>query len=236
MSIKIDKSLILNNIKLHYGFKSDAEFARFLSIKPQTLASWYSRNSYDAELLYAKCVGISGDFLLSGIGDMMRQPYSNGMKAPINTDGSKTIGNRLLTIREANNYSSKDFAELLKIDPSQYSKIEAGKLSITLAQCINVCGVFSTSLDWLVFGKSLESDYEEQKPDPDYKLIAELALENSGYLKEIRNLEDRLRDMEKAQNKSKPYDKIQDSPNLRIAKPDAKLTTDTAFEKTREKK
>lgn len=72
MSIKIDKSLILNNIKLHYGFKSDAEFARFLSIKPQTLASWYSRNSYDSELLYAKCVGISGDFLLSGIGDMMR--------------------------------------------------------------------------------------------------------------------------------------------------------------------
>jgi hypothetical protein len=37
----IDKGLILSEIKLHYNFKVDADFARFLGISPQTLYSWY---------------------------------------------------------------------------------------------------------------------------------------------------------------------------------------------------
>ena len=68
----IDKSLILNKIKTHFSFKSDAAFARFLDIKPQTLATWYSRNTFDIELLYAKCEGIDGNFLLTGKGEMLR--------------------------------------------------------------------------------------------------------------------------------------------------------------------
>ena len=51
MRIFNNKSLILNKIKLHYGFKSDAQFARFLGIKPNSLANWYSRNSIDYELV-----------------------------------------------------------------------------------------------------------------------------------------------------------------------------------------
>lgn len=66
MSIILDKSLILNRIKLHYGFNSDAEFARFLEIKPQTLSSWYSRNTFDIELLYAKCVDINPEYFFTG--------------------------------------------------------------------------------------------------------------------------------------------------------------------------
>ncbi len=64
--MKIDKVLILNKIKLHYGFKSDAEFARFLTIKPQTLSSWYSRNTFDVDLVYAKCGDINPEFILVG--------------------------------------------------------------------------------------------------------------------------------------------------------------------------
>jgi len=66
MSIKVDKVLILNKIKFHYGFNTDAEFARFLNIKPQTLSSWYSRNTFDVDLLYAKCIDIRAEFILSG--------------------------------------------------------------------------------------------------------------------------------------------------------------------------
>lgn len=67
MSIKVNKSQILNDLKAHYKIKSDAEFARFLGIKPQTLASWHSRNTFDFDLLYAKCVGLDGNFLFTGI-------------------------------------------------------------------------------------------------------------------------------------------------------------------------
>lgn len=70
----IDKVLILSKIKKHYSFKSDAAFARFLDIKPQTLATWYSRNTFDIELLYAKCEGIDGNFLLSGEGEILKNP------------------------------------------------------------------------------------------------------------------------------------------------------------------
>lgn len=77
MSTNLDKSLILNSIKSHYNFDSDAEFARFLEIKPQTLASWHSRNTFDIELLYAKCVDVSPEFLFTG-----KQPlFRNGSYA-----------------------------------------------------------------------------------------------------------------------------------------------------------
>lgn len=74
--MEINKVLILNKIKLHYGFKSDADFARFLEIKPQTLSSWYSRNTFDTGLLYAKCVDISPDFIIAGKEPLLRNSQS----------------------------------------------------------------------------------------------------------------------------------------------------------------
>lgn len=82
MSNKINKSLILNKIKSHFDYKSDAEFARFLGIKPQTLASWHSRNTFDIELLYSKCVHIRGDWLLSGEGEMIQSEEINVLQEP----------------------------------------------------------------------------------------------------------------------------------------------------------
>jgi hypothetical protein len=70
--MKIDKSLILNEIKNHLKFRKDSELARFLGVKPQTLASWHARNSYDLEVLYEKCKDISPDWLMSGKGRMLR--------------------------------------------------------------------------------------------------------------------------------------------------------------------
>lgn len=72
MSNKNSKSLILNEIKLHYNFRSNIEFASFLGIAPQTLSSWYSRNSIDYDLVSAKCVDISGDWLITGEGSMLK--------------------------------------------------------------------------------------------------------------------------------------------------------------------
>ncbi len=83
----MDKSLILNEIKNHYGIEKDADFARFLEIKPQTLSSWYKRNTFDIELLYAKCEDIDGNFLLTGEGSVTKKVVSeaNGIY-PLKTD------------------------------------------------------------------------------------------------------------------------------------------------------
>ena len=72
MNEHLSKSLILSKIKSYYRFQSNADFARFLGIGYNTLSNWYSRNTVDYELIATKCVEISGDWLLSGTGDMLK--------------------------------------------------------------------------------------------------------------------------------------------------------------------
>lgn len=69
----MDKALILKEIKKHYNFVSDADFARFLEIKPQTLSNWYARNTFDYDVLYTKCVEINIDWIFTGKGDMLKE-------------------------------------------------------------------------------------------------------------------------------------------------------------------
>ena len=72
MFTNVDKKLILSKIKNHYNFKTDADFARFLGIKPQVLSNWQNRNTFDAELIYTKCVDFNPEWLLTGNGQMLK--------------------------------------------------------------------------------------------------------------------------------------------------------------------
>ncbi len=85
MITKIDKSLILNKIKDSYFFKKDTDFANFLGIKRQTLSSWHSRNTFDIELLYAKCVNINADFLITGKGPVKKSSLDDFEKNQTNS-------------------------------------------------------------------------------------------------------------------------------------------------------
>ncbi|SJN51569.1 hypothetical protein FM120_31330 [Sphingobacterium faecium PCAi_F2.5] len=69
----MDKSLILNDIKNHYGFKTKEDFANFLGIAPTTLSSWARRNSFDIDLVYAKCTEIDANWLITGKGEMLKK-------------------------------------------------------------------------------------------------------------------------------------------------------------------
>lgn len=77
MSIKKDKTLILNKIKEHYGFLKDVHFAKFLGIAPTTLSSWYMRNTMDYDLVFSKCVDIDGNWLLSGEGSILKKEVTH---------------------------------------------------------------------------------------------------------------------------------------------------------------
>lgn len=70
MSVKKDNTLILNELKNAFNFKSNVEFAEYLGIKPQTISNWYARNTIDYELIYTKCVGLDANWLLTGKGNM----------------------------------------------------------------------------------------------------------------------------------------------------------------------
>lgn len=69
----MDKKEMLEQMIDYYADGNKSKFAAMLGIKPQTVNSWLIRNSYDAELIYSKCLNISPNWLLSGgAGDMLR--------------------------------------------------------------------------------------------------------------------------------------------------------------------
>lgn len=50
-----------------------AQFANMLGVSSQTVSAWVARNTFDAELIYAKCSGVSADWLLTGEGEMIKE-------------------------------------------------------------------------------------------------------------------------------------------------------------------
>lgn len=62
----LDKSSVLDRIKQHYSLKGNADLARFLGVAPNTITNWYSRSSFDLDMIYTKCVDIDFNWLLTG--------------------------------------------------------------------------------------------------------------------------------------------------------------------------
>ncbi|MBP3377209.1 MAG: LexA family transcriptional regulator [Clostridia bacterium] len=72
----MDKATMIKELVSHYCNGNKAQFANMLGVKPQTINSWITRETFDAELIYANCAGISADWLLTGEGDMLNEPRS----------------------------------------------------------------------------------------------------------------------------------------------------------------
>lgn len=55
----------------YYNKGNKAQFAKRLGLSAQGLSSWLARNTYDIDLIYSKCEGVSPAWLLSGSGPMI---------------------------------------------------------------------------------------------------------------------------------------------------------------------
>lgn len=73
----MDKRLMLEQLINYYTDGNKTRFAELVGVKPQTINSWLTRNSYDAELIYSKCVNVSADWLLSGEGSMIKNEINH---------------------------------------------------------------------------------------------------------------------------------------------------------------
>lgn len=83
----ISKGEMLDAIKTHLNMTKNADFARFLGISSQAVSNWYTRNTFDAELLYTKCDFINPAWLLTGKGSMLKDNLS-GIKTIDEADSS----------------------------------------------------------------------------------------------------------------------------------------------------
>ena len=66
------KSEILEALIFHFCEGNKAKFAAKLGVKPQTINTWINRNTFDIDLVYSKCEHVSGDWLLTGNGEMLK--------------------------------------------------------------------------------------------------------------------------------------------------------------------
>ncbi|MCA5006533.1 LexA family transcriptional regulator [Sphingobacterium bovistauri] len=114
MSTSVNKSLILNEIKSSLNLKSDAEFARYLGIKPQTLSTWHTRNTFDIELIYSKCEQINAEYLLTGKGNIFKTTVLNNNKKEATQLQNEELNKKTIEDYNTSGISRSDF--LLKTD------------------------------------------------------------------------------------------------------------------------
>ncbi len=72
----MDKKQMLGAIIDYYTGGNKAKFSTILEVSPQTISAWMARNTFDSELIYAKCSEISAEWLLTGQGSMLKDNKS----------------------------------------------------------------------------------------------------------------------------------------------------------------
>ena len=78
----MDKNERLERLVEYYGNGNKSHFAKILGVKAQTINTWLSRNTYDTELIFAKCDNINASWLLTGEGNMLSSESEKEEKLP----------------------------------------------------------------------------------------------------------------------------------------------------------
>ena len=68
----MDKKQMILDLIDYYSNGSKTLFSKKLGVTPQTISSWISRNTFDKELIFAKCENINAEWLLTGEGYMLK--------------------------------------------------------------------------------------------------------------------------------------------------------------------
>lgn len=86
----MDKKERLQKLIDHYSNGNKTSFATMIGVTPQGLSSWLARDTFDIERIYANCVGVSADWLLTGQGEMINNnetKTAHGKKIVKSDDG-----------------------------------------------------------------------------------------------------------------------------------------------------
>ena len=81
----MDKTKMLEGLIRHYTKGNKAQFAKLLGVSAQTISAWIARNTFDAELIYAKCRYVDSSWLLTGEGEMLQETENNNAPTPKHT-------------------------------------------------------------------------------------------------------------------------------------------------------
>jgi hypothetical protein len=119
-----DTSLIINRIKLHLGFKTDTELAKFLGTTQSNIATWKKRHTMNYDLIIAKCPEIDANWLLTGEGEMIKKELSS------NKVNRKSI--KQLEVEDI--FISKNDLDILEREYGFFPDIDMVKSYLTLSE------------------------------------------------------------------------------------------------------
>lgn len=109
-----------------------------------------------------------------------------------------SIALRIKELRKLKNVTQKDLSTTIKVDSSQFSKIESGKLQPTIQQLMDISSNFNVSMDWLCFGNEALTIGRSEGDDQNYQELAEARKAIINYQKEeIDQLKKTLQQLEK---------------------------------------
>ena len=102
---KMDKSLILEELRKYKKFKTQTEFASFMEMTPQGISKWYKRKTFDIDKLAKYFPEVSTEWLLTGEGEMLKKNMESITVNNVHGDNigcghDNTISNSDETIRE----------------------------------------------------------------------------------------------------------------------------------------
>lgn len=112
----MDKTKMLEGLIRHYTKGNKAQFAKLLGVSAQTISAWIARNTFDAELIYAKCRYVDSSWLLTGEGAMLQE--TENKDAP--------ISNRTVEIARHATHGSSEGIPLIPLDAVAGFPAESG--------------------------------------------------------------------------------------------------------------
>lgn len=62
----------LDEIIRYYSNGKPSTFAKFIGVAPSTISTWLARDTFDYDLLFAKCEELNAEWLLTGRGEMLK--------------------------------------------------------------------------------------------------------------------------------------------------------------------
>jgi SOS-response transcriptional repressor LexA len=79
------------------------------------------------------------------------------------------IGNRLKLLRDMADMSQKDFSNLLKISPGNYSHYETGRRAMPISVLLDISRITNCNIDWLLTGDGNVYKRQDQIFSADYQ-------------------------------------------------------------------
>ena len=98
----MNKRDVLETLINYYCEGNKAKFASMVGITPQLLSNWIKRDTLDYEQVYSGCPNLSGDWLLSGEGNIER---NNAQTQDKQNDNRELLHLCLLLVE---NYQQRD--------------------------------------------------------------------------------------------------------------------------------